>query len=567
MVNVNELKGCNLQDRYYDPTQPFVIENEFYRFSSEPNNGGGLKYEFQSDYYNAEVSTSSLSVFEAHDECFNNMLINEFRVDLIKDVFSSYENIDFIDLYFDLNELPDEMRFLNYYDDDDYEELFSYYKSVLEEYGISCNDDDLNYVVYLVNSSDLNQDALCDSYDLNLLLNENIENTDNIRFKLAYILYLQLVSSAHNNVMDTNHFFDNDGDPEEMLMYNFYPIDVTLPIRIIREVAIGKGHMIDGKGVGVLRYRLSAKELKDVAEKYGLKKSGTKKVLIDRIEENLTVDEINKEFNGSRFILTPEGMRFLRKFDKYNFDYFQSMPECFDPFELEILCQENPQYPIEDIIFAIVKEDWCIIENPDIVSESSLHSLIHFIRQKRYYLAQAFEKNFPERAIELYESCLIEQLNFHYLEKLSKPYHKYNMVDRELDLLSLLIDNAKQLVEINTPKFDKEVFDTNINKILKLLNEVFESNSNPKLVKIISRFKNDIEASSVDKDKFMDFIPEYYLEELDHVEVQINNVEKLDEAIELAYSMESMFVNYELDRFINELNGLQAKYDYSKSII
>lgn len=196
MVNVNELKGCNLQDRYYDPTQPFVIENEFYRFSSEPNNGGGLKYEFQSDYYNAEVSTSSLSVFEAHDECFNNMLINEFRVDLIKDVFSSYENIDFIDLYFDLNELPDEMRFLNYYDNDDYEELFSYYKSVLEEYGISCNDDDLNYVVYLVNSSDLNQDALCDSYDLNLLLNENIENTDNIRFKLAYILYLQLVSCS-----------------------------------------------------------------------------------------------------------------------------------------------------------------------------------------------------------------------------------------------------------------------------------------------------------------------------------------------------------------------------------
>lgn len=43
MVNVNELKGCNLQDRYYDPTQPFVIENEFYRFSSEPNNGGGFE--------------------------------------------------------------------------------------------------------------------------------------------------------------------------------------------------------------------------------------------------------------------------------------------------------------------------------------------------------------------------------------------------------------------------------------------------------------------------------------------------------------------------------------------
>ena len=567
MVNVNELKGCNLPNRYYDPTQPFEIENEFYRFTSEPNDGWGLKYEFQSDYYNTEVSTSSLSVFEAHDECFNNMLINEFRVDLIKDVFSDSEDVDFIDLFFDLSELPDEMRFLNYYYDDDYDELLSYYKSVLGEYGLSCNDEDLGYVAYLVNSSDLNQDALCDSYDFNLLLNENIENTDNIRFKLAYILYLQLVSSAHNNVMDTNHFFDNDGDSEEMLMYNFYPIDVTLPIRIIREVAIGKGHMIDGNGVGVLRYRSSAKELKDVAEKYGLKKSGTKKVLINRIEDNLTVDEINKEFPGSRFILTPEGERFLRKFDNYNFDYFQSMPECFDPFELEILCQENPQYPIEDIVFAIVKEDWCEIENPDLVSESSLHSLIFFIHQKRYFLAQAFEKDFPERAIELYESCLIEQLNFHYLERLSKLYHKHDMIDRELEFLSVLIDNAKRLVEINTPKFDKEIFDTNINKILELLDEVLASNNNPKFVRIITKFRNKIEASSVNKDKFMEYNDDYYLEEIEHLEIPINNVEELDEALDLAYNMESMFVNYELDRFISDLDGLQAKYNYSKSII
>ena len=349
MVNVNELKGCNLPNRYYDPSKPFEIENEFYRFTSEPTDDGwGLKYKFQSDYYNIEFPTPSLSVFKEFDKCFNNMVTNAYRVDLIKEIFSDYEDVDFIDLFFDLSEYPVQMEFLNYC----YDEFLSYYKSVLGKYGINCNDEDLPDVAYLVNSFELNQDALCDSYNLNLLLDENIENTDNIRFKLAYILYLQLVNSAHNNVMDTNHFFDNDGDPEEMLMYNFYQINVTLPIRIIREVAIGKGHMIDGNGVGVLRYRSSAKELKNVAEKYGLKKYGTKKVLINRIEDNLTVDEINKEFPGSRFILTPEGERFLKKFDNYNFDYFQSMPECFDPCELEILCQENPQYPIEDIVFA-----------------------------------------------------------------------------------------------------------------------------------------------------------------------------------------------------------------------
>ena len=200
-------------------------------------------------------------------------------------------------------------------------------------------------------------------------------------------------------------------------------------------------------------------------------------------------------------------------------------------------------------------------------SQSSLHSLIFFIHKKRYFLAKAFEKDFPERAIELYESCLIKQLNFNYLERLSKLYHKHVMIDRELVFLSMLIEKAKYLVEINTPKFDKEVFDTNINKILELLEEVLSSNNNPKFVRIINKFKNKIEASSVDKDKFMEYDDGYYLEEIDRLEIPINNVEKLNEALDLAYSMESMFVNYELDRFISELNGLQAKYDDLKSII
>lgn len=567
MVNVNELKGIDLSNRYYDPTQPFEIENEFYRFYSNSEKYGGLNYEFKSDYYNAEIYSTSLSVFGAFDECFNKMMVNEFRVMLINDLFSDYEDVNFIDLFFDLTEdRPDEIRFLDLSEEEDYEKLLSYYQSILENYGITCDHEDLEVVDYFISSLEFYNDALCDDYDLEELLSENIEDSDNIRFKLAYILYLQVVNSAHNNSMDTFHFFDNDCDPDEMLYHKFYQIDVTLPIGIIKEVALSKGHIIDGKGVGILRFRTSVKELKDVAERYGLKKSGTKQVLINRIEDNLTVDEINKEFNGSRFILTPEGERFLKKFDNYNFKYFQSLPECFDPIELDILCQENPQYSIEDIVFAIVKEDWCIIENPDNVSKSGLDSLIFNIHQKRYFLAQAFEKDFPERAIELYESCLFEQLNLHYLERLSKLYHKHGMSDRELEFLSILIDNADELVEINTPKFDKRVYDTKINKILELLNEAIESNSNPDVIRLITKFKDKIKENSVDKDKFIEYNYDYYLIELENLELPINNFEKLEESLDLIYSMESMFFNYELDRYIGNLNGLKAKYDYLKNI-
>lgn len=70
------------------------------------------------------------------------------------------------------------------------------------------------------------------------------------------------------------------------------------------------------------------------------------------------------------------------------------------------------------------------------------------------------------------------------MEKLSKLYHKHNMAGRELDFLSVLIDNAKRLVGINSPKFDKELFDDNINKILQILNKVLESNNNPKIVNL-----------------------------------------------------------------------------------
>ena len=53
-----------------------------------------------------------------------------------------------------------------------------------------------------------------------------------------------------------------------------------------------------------------------------------------------------------------------------------------------------------------------------------------FIHQKRYLLAKAFEKDFPDKAMTLYETCLKEQYNPHYAEKYAKLCKKNNMVSR-----------------------------------------------------------------------------------------------------------------------------------------
>lgn len=58
-----------------------------------------------------------------------------------------------------------------------------------------------------------------------------------------------------------------------------------------------------------------------------------------------------------------------------------------------------------------------------------------------------------------------------------------------------------------------------------------------------------------------------YVEEIEYVEETINNDNELEQARYLAFNIESMFVNGELNRFISDLNKLQAKYGYSKSLV
>lgn len=518
MVNLDELKGIDFSSKYYNP-QKFEIKNEIYEFYSEIDiSRGRLNCEFKSNYFTTKTNISATYMFNTIHEFVDRIQYNKQCINELQDLFSSYENINFYDLFFDLTvNIPNELRYLRINEEGAREKYHSFYKSVLGKYGINYNEIYLNVFIHF----NYWNPVVMHPYNLDDLLNENIEDSDNIYFKLAYIFYLQDVSSFHNNVRDKNHYYDITQNPNG-IFYRF-------PIELIKKIAISKKHIIDGNGVGILRYKTSLSDLKSIAKKYDLKQSGSKKVLIKRIETNLSINEINKEFSGSRFILTDNGKNFLNKFKNYNKIYFQSLPECFNPTELDILCYENPQHSIEEIIYSIVKEDWCIIENEEYYSESELYSLIFNIHKKRYLLAKKFEKDFPEKAIELYESCLLEQFNPHYFKRLSKLYKKHNLQNKSQELLSTMITNTKKKIEIAKSNIDKVVMEI-INKTLELLDEVINMNTDANVLIILNRLKKNFELNSIEDNNFY----ECWIESFDELDVlPYNGKEKLKKAFHL----------------------------------
>lgn len=497
MVNLNELKGIDFSTKYYNP-QKFAIKNEEYEFYSELDLvWGQLDCEFKSKYFNTKTNISAEAMFyELHKSVYM-MQYNEQCIRKLQDLFSDYENINFIELFSDLTvNIPQELKYLRVHEEGAREKYHSFYKSVLGKYGINLEGVDLSEF----DKFNPRNPIVIYPYNLDELLNENIEDSNNINFRLAYIFYLQRVSSSHNNFGDKNHYYDINQN-HDGTFYGF-------PIELIKKIAISNNHMIDGKGVGILRYKTLLSDLKSIAKRYDLKQSGTKKVLIKRIESNLTIDEINKEFHGSRFILTDDGEKLLNKFN-YNEVYFRSLPDCFNPTELDILCRENPQYSIEEIVYSIVKEHWCELENEEYYDEDDFYRLISSIHRNRYLLAMEFEKDFPEKAIDLYESCLLEQFNKHYFERLSKLYKKHNMQDKTQELLSTMIMNTKRKIEIAKFNIDKVVMEI-INKTLELLDEVIGLNNDKKVLRILNRLKRNFELNSIGDNNFYECLIESY---------------------------------------------------------
>lgn len=111
-------------------------------------------------------------------------------------------------------------------------------------------------------------------------------------FKYAYVCFLKYLEK-HPGEIGLPVFNDIDG--------------FTL-----KKQAIKDNYIILGDPVySIVNYNVS--DIKKVLKKYKLKVSGKKEELIKRISENLSPDEINKEFENNTFVLTQDANKFLKE--------------------------------------------------------------------------------------------------------------------------------------------------------------------------------------------------------------------------------------------------------------
>lgn len=289
-----------IENLFQLPIEEYISFNDFKNLS---------KNKFLKYYKKYREDSADL---ELVDEIFNNQEIleeklskfEEYRkfvyskLDDLSSELSKYINLDGVDLI----NLFENITFYRGSDED--EELANIL--ILKEFGIEEFD---------------NINTLNETFDFNSIKSKNIEKINNNEFKLAYINFLGKINSYHNNIDDKLHCFDDD----ELTPNNHcFPIEFQgtddfqpIPVQYLKEYGAIHNHITEGKGIGVLKFKTQLNEMKKVLGKYGLSQRGSKAILIERILDNLSTEEINKEFPGHRFILTPEGEKILNDFNRY----------------------------------------------------------------------------------------------------------------------------------------------------------------------------------------------------------------------------------------------------------
>ncbi len=436
-------------------------------------------------FNNQEILEEKLSEFEEYKKFVYNKL-DELRKEL-----SKYINLDSVDLSI----LYENITFHKCSDED--EQMAN--RLILKEFGIKDYDyiNELHKIhrlkkkIYLNAVKYQNIDKLeefdnefiltnKETFDFDTIKYQNIDEINNKDFKLAYIYYLQKINSYHNNINDSLHYFDDDGLTPKIygLPTGFRGEDdfQQIPVQYLKEYGTIQKHITDGKGIGVLKFKTKLKEMKKVLEKYNLSKSGTKAKLIERILNNLSVKEINNEFPGHRFILTPDGEKILNNYKRYQkcFSYIPMVPANFTGKEFIKICELNPQYDIEDIIFSIVLNNWIIIEDENLFSKKVIEHIHFECYIPKMALLEKLSKNFPNKAeILLFNAITINSfISFYYIKRLCNGYHKQKKYEAELNFINLIYNKEKKgLIQINN--FDSntsEWLDKRKNTLYKNLN-------------------------------------------------------------------------------------------------
>ena len=129
---------------------------------------------------------------------------------------------------------------------------------------------------------------------------------ENIAFKYAYVLYLDLINKY----------------PGMKVANNKYLKDYGVKVSQLKKQATEDGYLEEGNPL-VAAKKCTVKDLKAILKEHNLLLVGKKAELIQRLAENLTEEELKKEFPSKLISVNEKGVQFIEE-NRYVFYYDQN---------------------------------------------------------------------------------------------------------------------------------------------------------------------------------------------------------------------------------------------------
>ena len=145
----------------------------------------------------------------------------------------------------------------------------------------------------------------------------NFNNLDDSLTKSKYVYVLKAISSNSKSQIPLRYKIPNENRDKDS----------------VQTIALNNGHIKYANSRDLLSMYTGG-ELESVLRRYELKVSGKKNDLIERIKENLSDNQINKEFTKKYFILTEKGQNYLDKY-YYLAEFYSVIPPNFTLEEFE----------------------------------------------------------------------------------------------------------------------------------------------------------------------------------------------------------------------------------------
>ena len=306
---------------------------------------------------------------------------------------------------------------------------------ILHEFGFEITDEDIHKIFLILYDEPL--------YNLNDI-NYDLEDLNDIYIKSKYLDFLNSIKQFGTKYRP---IFPDEDEKFELKKRHVHRAKFkdfvsrnthnNLHNKYI-DFAIKNNHLEKETGLSHITYT-SNDDIKEVLRKYNLKVSGNKQELINRIKDNLSIQQINEEFpsNDDTWNLSQEGTEYLNRY------YYLTLlkpfiPSVFNLAEFNEICELNPEFSPEIILYALINENWIITDD----ATQDIKELIEEVQlRNKSHVAFNLEKINLDLSIKLYESVNEKDSRCPGCERLRIIYKRKKDYENELRILKRICNN------------------------------------------------------------------------------------------------------------------------------